>query len=211
MTAILNSRVLLSLGVILAVSAALISATGAFFTDSETSTGNTFAAGTLDLTVDGGSWASPEFTITAGMPGDASIAAALIEVTADAWLGVNFDIESDGDTEDSALLADLDYVIYESSATTPNDITPLTQDTDGDYYPASYLAATEADYTVGVIACFGTLSSTDANDLTTYTCDGSSVGNDSQGGSVTASFGVRAEQYQNNENGGVNPLIGSAT
>lgn len=45
-------RILLSLGMIVFVGALAAGATGAFFSDTETSTGNTFAAGSLDLRVD---------------------------------------------------------------------------------------------------------------------------------------------------------------
>lgn len=45
-------RILVSLGMIVFVGAVAAGATGAFFSDTETSTGNTFAAGAIDLTVD---------------------------------------------------------------------------------------------------------------------------------------------------------------
>ncbi len=45
-------RILLALGVIVFVGALAAGATGAFFSDSETSTGNTFTAGAIDLKVD---------------------------------------------------------------------------------------------------------------------------------------------------------------
>ncbi len=45
-------RIILSLGAIVFVGAIAAGATGAFFNDSETSTGNTFTAGAIDLTVD---------------------------------------------------------------------------------------------------------------------------------------------------------------
>ncbi len=45
-------RILLSLGMIVFVGALAAGATGAFFSDTETSTGNTFAAGSLDLRID---------------------------------------------------------------------------------------------------------------------------------------------------------------
>ncbi len=45
-------RILLSLGVLVFVAALAVSATGAFFSDTETSTGNKFTAGAIDLTVD---------------------------------------------------------------------------------------------------------------------------------------------------------------
>ena len=49
MTNLLNTKILLSGATILAAAALVIGATFAFFSDSETSTGNTFAAGDLDL------------------------------------------------------------------------------------------------------------------------------------------------------------------
>jgi len=45
-------RIIKSLMVIAAVAAVSVGATGAYFSDSETSTGNSFTAGTLDLKVD---------------------------------------------------------------------------------------------------------------------------------------------------------------
>lgn len=49
----MNKRILLSAGSILFSTALLVGATYAFFTDTETSSGNTFTAGTLDLKVNG--------------------------------------------------------------------------------------------------------------------------------------------------------------
>lgn len=48
----MNRKIFTSLGVMVFVAAVAITATGAFFSDSETSTGNTFTAGALDLKVD---------------------------------------------------------------------------------------------------------------------------------------------------------------
>lgn len=50
-------RILLSLGMIVFVGALAAGATGAFFSDTETSTGNTFAAGDIDLQIDNESYA----------------------------------------------------------------------------------------------------------------------------------------------------------
>lgn len=52
MTGILNARILASVAMLVFVGAAIASSTGAFFSDTETSTGNTFTAGELDLLVD---------------------------------------------------------------------------------------------------------------------------------------------------------------
>lgn len=57
MTGILNARILASLGMIVFVAAIAASSTGAFFSDTETSTGNTFTAGDIDLQIDNESYA----------------------------------------------------------------------------------------------------------------------------------------------------------
>lgn len=49
-------RILLSVGIIVGVVAAVAGGTGAFFSDTESSTGNTFAAGAIDLLVDNESY-----------------------------------------------------------------------------------------------------------------------------------------------------------
>ena len=48
----MNRKIYISLGIVAFVAALTIGVTGAFFTDSETSTGNTFTAGSIDLKVD---------------------------------------------------------------------------------------------------------------------------------------------------------------
>ena len=48
----MKKKILISLGVIVFAAAVIIGATGAFFSDTETSTGNTFTAGSIDLKVD---------------------------------------------------------------------------------------------------------------------------------------------------------------
>ena len=49
-------KILISLSVIVAVGAIVAGATGAFFSDTETSTGNTFTAGAIDLKIDNRSY-----------------------------------------------------------------------------------------------------------------------------------------------------------
>ena len=49
-------RILISAGTLVFIGALVISATGAFFSDTETSTGNTFAAGAIDLQIDNESY-----------------------------------------------------------------------------------------------------------------------------------------------------------
>src|SRR3990167_4772485 len=49
-------RILISAGTLVFVGALAVGATGAFFSDTETSTGNTFAAGDIDLQIDNESY-----------------------------------------------------------------------------------------------------------------------------------------------------------
>ncbi len=81
MTNILSmQRVLLALGIIVFVGAAVVSATGAFFNDTETSTGNTFAAGDIDLKIDNESYA-----IDFNIPGYVEPTGALVANPANTW------------------------------------------------------------------------------------------------------------------------------
>lgn len=70
---LLSSRILMSMGMIVFVGALAAGATGAFFSDTETSTGNTFAAGAIDLTIDntsyGFDWNRPGATNPTGVWG----------------------------------------------------------------------------------------------------------------------------------------------
>jgi len=62
MAKILNARILIALAMIVFVGAVTASATGAFFSDTETSTGNTFAAGDIDLQIDNESYVTSTST-----------------------------------------------------------------------------------------------------------------------------------------------------
>lgn len=54
-------RIFISLAIIIAVAAGAVGLTGAYFGDTETSTGNTFAAGAIDLLIDNSAWYNGEF------------------------------------------------------------------------------------------------------------------------------------------------------
>jgi predicted ribosomally synthesized peptide with SipW-like signal peptide len=66
-------KIILSLGMIVFVGAVIVGATGAFFSDTETSTGNVFAAGAIDLKIDntsyGFDWNRPNATGATGQWG----------------------------------------------------------------------------------------------------------------------------------------------
>lgn len=80
MTALLNTRILASLAMIVFVGAIVASSTGAFFNDTETSTGNTFTAGDIDLQIDNTSYA-----IDFNIPGFVSPTGALVASAATSW------------------------------------------------------------------------------------------------------------------------------
>jgi len=73
-------RILLGAAMIVFVGAAVAGATGAFFNDTETSTGNTFAAGDIDLKIDNESYA-----IDFNIPAFQSPTGALVENPANSW------------------------------------------------------------------------------------------------------------------------------
>jgi len=56
----MNKKIIISLGIIGLAAAIAIGATTAFFSDTETSTGNTFTAGAIDLTIDNESYVTDE-------------------------------------------------------------------------------------------------------------------------------------------------------
>lgn len=66
-------KILFSLLMIVMVSAVAVGATSAYFIDSETSDGNSFSAGSLDLNVDGGNTNVIKFTVTNMKPGSQTI------------------------------------------------------------------------------------------------------------------------------------------
>ncbi|MCK4369036.1 MAG: SipW-dependent-type signal peptide-containing protein [Dehalococcoidales bacterium] len=63
-------RILMSLMTVALVSALIGGGVFAYFSDVETSTGNTFTAGTLDLNLDGGNTNVVKFTVSDVKPGD---------------------------------------------------------------------------------------------------------------------------------------------
>jgi predicted ribosomally synthesized peptide with SipW-like signal peptide len=108
-------RILISLGVIVTVVSAMVGATGAFFSDTETSTGNTFTAGAIDLEIDNESYYNGElnentswelksivdelfFNFLDLKPGDEGEDTISIHVkTNDAWACMNIEITARDD------------------------------------------------------------------------------------------------------------------
>lgn len=68
------NKILIVILLTLITAAAAVEVTRAYFSDSENSTGNTIAVGTLDLTVDGGNAAMTTFSLSGKAPGDSGTA-----------------------------------------------------------------------------------------------------------------------------------------
>lgn len=64
----MNKKILVSLSVIAAVAAVVVGATTAYFSDTETSTGNTFTAGAIDLKIDNTSYVTDENGVLVDSP-----------------------------------------------------------------------------------------------------------------------------------------------
>lgn len=121
----MNKKILISLSVIGAVAAIAVGGTLAYFSDTETSTGNTFTAGTLNLTVSDADPLVDKFTVTNVKPGDSSFKDWALKNTGsiDGSLDIAFSLlvddentvwESEGaDAADSGELAEnLSLTIY---------------------------------------------------------------------------------------------------
>ncbi|MDO9517729.1 MAG: TasA family protein, partial [Methanosarcinaceae archaeon] len=88
----LNKKMLLSLLIIGVVSVSAGAGTWAYFTDTETSTGNTFTAGTLDLIVNGVDITTERFEISDVAPGDTGMYPLVVknEGSIDGTLTISF-------------------------------------------------------------------------------------------------------------------------
>lgn len=85
---LINGKILLSGATILAAAALVVGATFAFFSDTETSTGNTFTAGAIDLQIDNTSYA-----LDHNIPGFQSPTGAFMANTATTWTLTDLTVE----------------------------------------------------------------------------------------------------------------------
>lgn len=102
------NRVLLGIMTIVLVCALIGGGVYAYFSDIETSTGNTFTSGTLDLNLDGGNTNVVKFTVSAVKPGDSGAGTWTVANvgTIDGYL----DLETIGATEDIGTTTDPELV-----------------------------------------------------------------------------------------------------
>lgn len=103
-------KILMSLLTIVLVSASAIGATRAYFTDSETSSGNTFSVGTLNVVIDGdGSSSSPYFNVSNMKPGDSAY--SCLQVKNDGSVGMLFRAYVADVTDSLNLASQLDVTV----------------------------------------------------------------------------------------------------
>lgn len=246
-------RILLSLMTIALVAGVGIAATRAFFSDVETSTGNTFTAGTLVLSIDstqhyngnvctGGVWTGTNLYPVPGTPctgtwplgsltdkkffdfadikpgdsGENTI--SLHVVNNDYWACVDISPLTVNDASGNALADGLNFFAWaddgdnayetgelplftngvgKASDVLNGKIYTLADGGTGNPLPGGPLSETNKTKYIGLAWCAGTLT---PNLNNPFGCDGSSLGNDAQGGSISADISFRVEQARNNPN-----------
>ena len=253
-----TKKIVLSTLTIFAVAAVVVGATTAFFSDTETSTDNVLAAGSIDLGISNDSWYNGEFNqdtswtqtfdLDSGKlffnfndlkPGDWGEDTIDLEVhNNDSWLcaDVTLDTNNENDltepevdmNDDHATgeLADRvnfiwwaddgDNVLESDEELLPagtlgslgvgNTATVALADSTGTGVLTEGPVTGETKYFIGKAWCFGNFELAPVPDNggqnpgvdPGFTCDGSSVTNDSQSDSLTATISFRAEQSRNN-------------
>jgi predicted ribosomally synthesized peptide with SipW-like signal peptide len=210
-------KILLSVSIIAAVAAVVFGITTAFFSDTETSTGNTFTAGSLDLIVDingndQNPLAGPIFSEPDMKPGDKGEVTLSLKVDDNPACGfVNIDMKSDldnscnepeqvaepdckldnvGELNDEVrfmIWGDNDCDNVYDEGETLLTEGPLTEDKT---YQIGELPIAPAKQCYGVAYCFGTWGAG-------MTCDGSKLGNQSQSDSFDGDLIFTAQQKRN--------------
>lgn len=192
----MTKKILVSLSIIGAVAAIIIGGTVAYFSDTETSTGNTFSAGTLDLAVgEENPNQSPDFTISNVKPGDSGTITYILKnvgtiagyldlsgISATSSEGQNPESET-GDTSEPGELLDNLYVIVKIGDTQLYSglLSQIASSYDADILLAGNNATTSLtiDWVV---------------DKDNTAPLGADVGNDIQGDTATVSFTIELDQ-----------------
>lgn len=220
----MNKKILVSLSVIGAVAAIAIGGTIAYFSDTETSTGNTFTAGNLDLivSVDGNPENPLDGPIISGTgdmkPGDKGEVTLGLKVVDNPSCGfVNFNLKSDLDndctepeliddqscnaqgTDNGELNDQVSFFIWQETDCDnvyESGEIPLTEGTltEDETYQIGELP-TENNICYGIAYCFGIWGAG-------MTCDGSGLNNASQGDSFDADLIISAKQKRNQYDNG---------
>lgn len=209
--------------------------TRAFFSDTETSTGNVFAAGSMDLRV-GIDSASKSFVpqnlnnrtmfdFKGLMPGDVDSGFFKLESSQDAWVCMAADIAE----ENKSMKHNIELATWVEN--TPDgkvgtaEVGTLEAYTLGQYDQAGWVAvqdksvngtplSADEQYEQGFAYCFGEFARNDDGSLVVEksmpVCNGASVPNGAQGGIVKGEIRFHAVQARNNPDfqcSGLNPAV----
>ncbi len=220
-------KILISLSAIAIVAAVAVGATVAYFSDTESSIGNTFTAGSLDLivNVDGQAMTSPVFDLPDMKPGDLGERTFEIKVDDNPACGfVNIAMISDD--ENTCTEPEL---VDETTCEVPGDGGELNDEvqfaiwaddcdnifevgesvltggtlTSGESWAIGELPAYDPKNPTdglcyGVTYCFGTITTAEPVDgVIAIGCDGSQVGNEAQSDSFSGDITINAEQERN--------------
>ncbi|MFA6896656.1 MAG: TasA family protein [Candidatus Paceibacterota bacterium] len=194
-------KILLSLAVIAIATTVVIGATRAYFSDTETSTGNTFSTGTIDINVNGGTWeASDPYTLTDMKPGYTDYVNFTINNTgsnpANIWKKLTGMVTTGADNEAElrdAIVYDLSVKVYRVNDTAPFWFQTIYADTDLKTLNDVYGSMTTEDKGVflGMIPEGGRMEVTQSYHMA------ETAGNDYQSASMTFDMGLYAEQLIN--------------
>lgn len=187
----MNSKILLSLATIAVVGAIAIGGTTAYFSDTETSTGNTISAGTLDLSVNGENPLSSKFTISNAKPGDSGT--------------TNIAVANVGSIDASQLTVVLKNIVdSDGTSTEPEKIAEGNTTTEGNLCANVNITVTESGVTdpwySGTLSGFTTVVNTGAlahgvtRNFTVGYSIPSTVGNEIQGDICTFDIEVGLAQ-----------------
>lgn len=193
-------NIIKSLAMVVAVSAAVGGATVAYFSDTETSTGNAFAAGTLDLVVEGENPLTTAFNIDGIAPGDMGAYEVTVENAGDVDgdLEVSFANLMDNDNACIGPEADVDSTCGDNegelSANTMVMVYALGDDP-ADTSVSPVYSGTMAGLVAASPIALGSLVGGDTNTFVLAASVDSNVGNIIQ--SDSAEFDITLELEQN--------------
>lgn len=193
-----------SLVMIAAVATLAIGGTVAYFSDIETSTGNTFSTGTIDIDVNGGTWEdSAPYAITDMKPGytdytnftinnDGSNPANVWKKLSNFVTTKNEEVDGEAVNLEDQIVYDLSVKVYtKDNLTTPYWFQTIYSDADGKTLDDIYTGITGNGVLLGMIPAGGKMEVTQSYHMK------AEAGNDYQGETMSFDISLYAEQLIN--------------
>jgi len=213
-------KILISLSIIVAVAAIVVGVTTAFFSDTETSTGNTFSAGSIDLILDIDGVIktdeAPIFNLTDMKPGDLgekTISLTVNDNPACGFLSIDLTEDTDNTCTEPELLDE--PACKDSDPGELNDQVEFAvwKDDGDNVYEVGETIVAEGNLTgdqnwaigelspvtqyYGVGWCFGDWKVTQVGNVMKVKCDGSLINNAAQSDSFKGDLVITANQKRN--------------